>query len=132
MKTKSIKGTSPEEIQTSLQESMADGFKPSLAIVFISIKQDRNAICEILREQSIDIIGATSCGEFINGYQDQGSIAILLMNLQRDYYSVLFEDGTTTTIAEIAKKLSLNARQSFKKPAFILLSTGMSKKRDCF
>ena len=128
MKTKSIKGTSPEEIQTSLQESMADGFKPSLAIVFISIKQDRNAICEILREQSIDIIGATSCGEFINGYQDQGSIAILLMNLQRDYYSVLFEDGTTTTIAEIAKKLSVNARQRFKKPAFILLSTGMSKK----
>ena len=73
MKTKSIKETSPEEIQTSLQESMADGFKPSLAIVFISIKQDRNAICEILREQGIDIVGATSCGEFINGHHDFAS-----------------------------------------------------------
>ena len=34
MKAKSIKGKSAEEIKTSLQESMADGYQPTLAIVF--------------------------------------------------------------------------------------------------
>ena len=53
MKAKSIKGKSPGEIEAALQESMAEGFKPTLAIVFLSIKQDRNAICKILE---------TACG----------------------------------------------------------------------
>ena len=55
MQAKSIKGISPEEIKTALQQSMADnlppgqaGFKPTLAIVFLSVKQDRDAICKIL------------------------------------------------------------------------------------
>ena len=48
MKAKSIKGKSPEEIHSALEQSMSDGFKPTLAIVFISIKQDRKAVCEIL------------------------------------------------------------------------------------
>ena len=69
MKAKTIKGRSPEDIQSALQQNMADGFKPSLGIVFISIKQDRNAVCEILNKQEIDIIGATSAGEFIDGHQ---------------------------------------------------------------
>ena len=60
MKAKSIKGKSPEEIKNELAESMADGFKPTLAIVFISIKQDRKAVCEILNTKGIDVIGATS------------------------------------------------------------------------
>ena len=55
MKAKSIKGKSPEEIQSALQRSMADGYKPTLAIVFISIKQDRKAVYEILWKERIDV-----------------------------------------------------------------------------
>jgi hypothetical protein len=40
MKAKSIKGKSPLEINTALEQSMADGFKPTLAFVFISIKNE--------------------------------------------------------------------------------------------
>ena len=43
MKAKSIKGRTTEEIKTALNESMADGFKPTLAIVFLSIKQDHQS-----------------------------------------------------------------------------------------
>ena len=62
MKAKSIKGKSPEEIQSALQHCKADNFQPTLAIVFISIKQDRKAVCEILSKKGIDILGATSSG----------------------------------------------------------------------
>jgi hypothetical protein len=41
MKAKSIKGKTAEEIEVALERSMSDGFKPTLAIVFISVKQDR-------------------------------------------------------------------------------------------
>ena len=90
MKAKSIKGKSPEEIKAGLQQSMSDDFKPTIALVFISIKQDRKSICEILHSEGIDIVGATSAGEFIDGYQDEGSVVILLLNLHRESYAILF------------------------------------------
>ena len=60
MKAKSIKGKTPEEIQSVVQQTINDNFKPTLAIVFISIKQDRKAVCEILSKEGIDVFGATS------------------------------------------------------------------------
>lgn len=126
MKAKSIKGKSVEEIQSALQQSMAVGFKPTLAIVFISIKQDRKAVCEILRREGIDILGATSCGEFINGHQDQGSTVILLLNLSRDSYTILFENIADSNLSEAATRIAGAALQKFKRPGFILCSTGIS------
>ena len=126
MKAKSIKGSSAEEIQTALQECMEDGFEPTLAIVFISIKQDRNAICELLHHEGIDIFGATSCGEFIDGYQDEGSIVILLLNLPHDDYTILFEEIGNKNLRDVSTQIAQSALQKFKRPAFILCSTSLS------
>jgi len=126
MKAKSIKGKSPEEIKSVLAQCMADGYKPTLAIIFISIKQDRKAICEILHQHEIDIIGATSCTEFIDGHQDEGSIVVLLLDLNKAYYSILFEDIGNRTVGEAATKMAQAALQHFSNPAFIICSTGLS------
>jgi hypothetical protein len=126
MQAKSIKANSVEEINTALQQSLADGYKPTLAIVFISIKMDRKAVCELLHKQGIDIIGATSCGEFINGYQDEGSIVILLLNLSREAYTILFEEIADGTVGHAATAVAESAIQKFNTPAFILCSTGYS------
>ena len=132
MKAKSIRGRSPEEIQLVLQQSRNGGFRPTLAIVFISVKQDRKAVCEILHKESIDVFGATSCGEFINGYQDEGSIVILLMDLGRDSYTILFEHVRDRNLHKVAEQLAKTALQKFKQPAFIICSTGVSEKGDYF
>jgi len=126
MKAKSIKGKLPEEIKSALEQSMADGFKPTLAILFISVKQDRKAISEILHNEGIDILGATSSGEFIEGYRDEGSAVILLLNLKRDSYTILYEDFKDRTVGEAAAQLAQSALHKFKRPAFILCSTGLS------
>jgi hypothetical protein len=68
MTAKSIQGNSVENIRSTLQQATADGFMPTLAIVFISIKQPRGAICQFLHDQEIDIFGATSAGEFSTCY----------------------------------------------------------------
>ncbi len=55
MKAKSIKGKSPKAIQVAIEQSLSDGFKPTLAIVFLSIAQDRNAIIQILDAKNISV-----------------------------------------------------------------------------
>lgn len=123
MKAKSIKGKSPEEIKNALAESMTDEFKPTLAIVFLSIKQDRQTVCEILNKENLDIIGATSSGEFIDGHQSEGGIIVLLLDMKKENYCLLFEDIGVKSIENATSHLVHDAFQTFDKPAFILLTT---------
>lgn len=132
MKAKSIKGNSTEEIKTMLNESIADGYLPTLAIVFISIKQDRKAVTDLLQQKGIDILGATSCGEFINGHQSEGEIVVLLLDISKDYYSILFEEIGESSINDAVTKLANNALQKFKNSGLIICSTGMTAKGEYF
>ena len=89
MRAKSINGNTAAEIQDALEKSMIKGFVPTIAIVFISIKQDRRAVCDILHKKGIDVIGATSSGEFINGHQSEGEAAIMLFDINKNDYCIL-------------------------------------------
>ena len=130
MKAKSIKGRSAEEVRLALETAMTDGFNPTVAIAFISIKQDRKAICELLRGKGIDIVGATSAGEFIDGYQDEGSAVLLLLDLQRSFYWIVFEEIGSRTLIEAASHFAETALEKFKKPAFILCTTSLTKQHE--
>ena len=126
MRAKSINGNTAGEIKNALEKSMIDGFAPTMAVVFISIKQDRRAVCELLNKKGIDVIGATSSGEFINGHQSEGEAAIMLFDINRNDYCILFEDIGERTLNEAATNMAKIALQKFNKPAFILYSTLMS------
>ncbi len=127
MKAKSIQGKSPNEIQAALQESMADahlpdgqGFQPTLAVVFLSVKQDINAICEILDKRNIAIFGATTHGEFIDVQLGKESVAILLMDLNPDYFSILFSEYPDKNYREVASTIAKEAQQLFPNPTFLM------------
>lgn len=126
MKAKSISGSSTVEIREALDLAIKDGFKPRLAILFISIKMDRSTVCDMFRKEGIDFLGATSCGEFIRGVQSEGGAVILLLELKRESYTILFEDIGDRDISEVSRHLAQSALEKFKKPAFILCSTGVS------
>ncbi len=132
MKAKSIKGKSTEQIKEALEQSMDDGYQPTLAIVFISIKQDRKAVCDILNHEGIDIFGATSCGEFINGYQSEGEMVILLLDINRDNYTILFETIDDSTIEVAATKVAQAALEKFDNPSLLVCSTGITTKGKYF
>ncbi|MCF8365200.1 MAG: FIST C-terminal domain-containing protein [Bacteroidales bacterium] len=123
MKSKSINGASPIEIQFALADCIKDNFKPTLAIVFISVKQDRQAVVDLLMKHNIDVIGATSSGEFIDGHQSESEITILLLDISRNDYSILFEDIGDRGLEKATASLVDNAFQKFKDPAFILITT---------
>lgn len=127
MKAKSIKGSSTEEIRSALQLSMADGFIPTLAIVFISVKQDRNAVCEVLNKAGIDIIGATSAGEFTDNHHSDGEIAMLLLDIKKEHYSILFSETKGKKVEDASREAADKALSIFINPAFILCSTSFAE-----
>ena len=126
MIAKSIKGNSTEEIKNVLQQSMADGYKPTLAIVFISVKQDREAISRLLDEKGIQIFGATTAGEFIDGEIEAGSIVIMLLDMNPAYFKIEFVETSPATALEDAHKLGVTGKDTFTNPAFIIANSGVS------
>lgn len=126
MKAKSIKGKSTEEIKTALEQSTADGFKPTLAIVFLSVKQDREAIPRLLDEKGIQIFGATTAGEFIDGEIEKGSTVMLLLDMNPAYFKIEFLETSQVTALEDATKLGIIGKEIFIKPAFIIANSGVS------
>jgi len=120
MTAKSIKGKSTVEIQSALQQSMSDGFKPTLAICFISKAQDRRAISELLDASGIAIFGCTTNGEFIDEETEKGSAAILLLDMNKEYFQIYFEEYPNKNYREISSAIAQRAKEKFSNPAFLI------------
>jgi hypothetical protein len=120
MKAKSIKGTTAEEIKKALTESITDGFVPTLAFVFISIKQDWEAVSALLDKKGIQIFGATTGGEFIDGDIGAGSIAILLLDMNPAHFTLLLEDYSGKDPIAVAQAMAQKAKEKFANPTFII------------
>lgn len=132
MKAKSIKGKSIEAIQSALEQIMEGarltdelGFKPTLAIVFLSVEQDREALTKLLDGKGIQIFGATTAGEFIDSDIEAGSIAIMLLDINPDYFRLEFLEINHQTALEDAKKLGAIGRATFNNPALIIATGGV-------
>jgi hypothetical protein len=123
MKAKSIKGKSPDEIRLALEQTSADGFKPTLAVVFLSISQDRNAVIGVLNDAGIKIFGATTNGEFIDENPEKFSVAILLMDMNPDHFSILYGDYPNKNYREVARTIASKAKQLYQHPAFLMSGT---------
>jgi len=120
MKAKSLKGNSSEEIRTSLEQSLADGFQPTLAFVFISVKQDIDALSILLDAHGIQIFGATSSGELIEGDISNGGIAVLLMDMNPANFEILLHDYRDKETLAVATEMASKAKERFKNPTIIL------------
>lgn len=120
MLAKSIKGKSTEEIIKALEESMTGGFKPTLAICFISKSMDRVAIADLLDEKNIVVFGCTTNGEFIDEVPEKESAAILLLDMNKDYFRIYMEEYPEKNYREVAKGIARKAKENFNTPAFLI------------
>lgn len=125
MKAKSIKGNNTEEITIALDQSMVDTFKPTLAIVFLSMKQNRNAIADLLDKQGISVFGVTTNGEFIDEKLEKGSISILLLDIHPSYFAILFSEFPEKNYREVAREIAQKAKQRISNPAFLIAASHM-------
>jgi len=129
MKAKTIKGKSTGEIKKALDKCLADpglpeghGYKPTLAIVFMSIKLDPDAVCALLDQHGIQVFGATSSGEFISSEIEEESIVIMLLDMPTSCFKLAFFDTVDREDFDIARQLGENGKKTFNNAAFIIAS----------
>lgn len=139
MKAKSIKGNNTEEIKRALEDNLADvsisrhksgdlvgnGFKPTLAIVFLSIRQDRDGIAQLLDDQGIAVFGVTTNGEFIDEELEKGSIAVLLLDIHPSSFTILFSEFPEKNYREVAREIAQKAKQHISNPALLIAASHM-------
>ena len=126
MIAKSFKGKSLEEIQSALKQSMAEGYKPTLAIVFLSVKQDRVAICKTIDDAGIAIYGATTNGEFTAEGISAGGIAILLLDTDPAYFTILFEEFQGNNYRQTTQSIAKKALKQFAHPSFLIACSNLN------
>ena len=122
MKSKSIKGKSTEQIQSALEKSMADGFKPTLALVFLSVMNEIEAVCSILDKESIPIFGATTFAEFTEQDAENVGIAVLLLDINPAYFKIILKGNEEGSGLEIGRHIGETGKKTFANPAFIISS----------
>lgn len=120
MKAKSIKGKSTEEFKTVLAGSLVDGFKPKLAICFISKSLDRVAITSLLDAEGISVFGCTTNGEFIDEETEKNSVAVLLLDMNKDHFQIYFEEYPERNYREVAKSIAKKAKAKYAMPGFLI------------
>ncbi|MCW8980573.1 MAG: FIST C-terminal domain-containing protein [Altibacter sp.] len=125
MISKTIKANSTAAIIKEIDQATSDGFKPTLAIVFLSIEQDWNAVSDVLDKRDIAVFGATTAGEFIDGEVEQGSITMMLLDMNSGYFNVEFLETSAETAFDTAKKLGTIGKQTYSNPAFIIATGGV-------
>ena len=120
MKAKSIQGSTIEAIEQSLEQSISTDFTPTLAIVFCSVSLDISSISRLFDDKNIQVFGVTTNGEFTNEEPKNGTAAILLLDLNRAYFDIYFEEFPKNNFKEVAIQVATKAKANFKKSAFLL------------
>lgn len=124
MIAKNIQGQNIGEIKTSFSKATEDGFKPTLAITFCSIIQDRKELSQFFKESEIEVFGSTTAGEIIDSEILEQSIVIMLLDIKKEHFSIFFNESSDTF--ELASEMAHFAKESFSKPAIMVVSSGLT------
>jgi len=126
MKAKSIKGKSASQVKAALEKSMTDGFAPTVAIVFLEADIAHEEICSVLSEKGIQIFGASSGSNFTDGEIEANSVVVLLLEIKQEYFQLRLATAEKGTIKDFAEEIGRAGLAAFRKPAFLIVSGGIS------
>lgn len=113
-----------EQLKTKYGLAVSDGFRPSVAIVFSSISQDRKAIADFFNEKTITVFGSTTAGEILDNEVFENNTVVMLLDIRAADYCVLYREGGDTY--QISQDIANQALDVFKNPAIIIISSGIA------
>jgi hypothetical protein len=124
MTAKNIYGESIDDIKSKFAKVTADGFTPSLAIVFSSITQNRQQLVDFFNANNVDVFGSTTAGEIIDSEVMEKSTVVMLLNINKAQYKLFCESSADTY--KVANDLGLFAKASFTNPSVLVVSSGLT------
>jgi hypothetical protein len=125
MKARSIQGNSPGDIRLALNNFLSEGYHPTLAIVFLSVKQDRAEVSGIFKKAGISVFGCTTHGEFINENLGKETITVMLLDLNPDLFRIYLREYPDDSCGAAARDIAAEAITHFSKPAFLVSGSHM-------
>jgi len=120
MQAKSIKGKSIEEIKHALAQSMTNGFKPTLALVFLSVMNEIDAMRSLLDKEGIAVFGASTFAEFTEQDAENTGIAVLLLEINPAYFKIVLKENGEDLGYETGCHIGETGKMTFANPAFII------------
>jgi hypothetical protein len=120
MQAKSIKGNSTAAIKTALDESMAGGYKPTLAFVFLTVLEDIDAVSAMMDAKGISVFGASTSDKFTEEGIEQKGIVVLLMDMNPANFKIVLKDFKSSSVYETACQVGEAGKNYFHQPAFII------------
>ncbi len=130
MKAKSIKGKTSADIKTGLDNSLADGFNPTVAVVFTAVDNEREAVCTVFTEKGIQVFGSSSGGNFIDGEIEADAIVILLLCIDPANFLIKLSATGQGSKAQIAEQIGKAGLAKFGRPCFLIISGGIATDGD--
>ncbi len=124
MIAKNIYGENINEIKSKFTKATADGFAPTLAIVFCSVVQNRKELITFFNEQKVDVFGSTTAGEIIDSEIMEKSTVIMLLNINKAHYKIFTEASADTY--KVSNDMAKFAKASFTNPSVIIVSGGLT------
>lgn len=113
-----------DELKQQLKE-ISSSFTPTLAFVFANVKCDIQQINSLLNSKNIEYIGCSTAGEIQNTNLAQDNICVLLMDLDKSYYSIE-QNNYSNSVFEDAKTLGQRSKSLFENPGIIIFSGGIA------
>lgn len=110
-----------KQLKKWLTSEMEAGFKPTLAVVFCSLRDLIPEMSAFMSDHGIAVFGASSWGEFTRDGIERGSISVLLLDLPRESIFLSLEqlDGGDEEAA--AERVARRAMERFENPALMVL-----------
>jgi len=120
MKAKTIKGNSPAEIEATLNESISDGFKPTLAIITLSNIENAETIRSIFDRNGMAIFGITTAQKFTGQGMESDDIVAMLMDMKPENFRILLNDYVESSAYEAGHQAGISGKNLFANPGFII------------
>jgi hypothetical protein len=129
MLAKSIKGKTSEDIKNALAQSLAGGYEPTIAIVFVTDVAAIDSVSALLDAEDITIFGASTAQKFTeDGLDNEDSIVVLFLDMNPAHFKVVLKNYNELSPFEAAKAVAKTGIETFNNPGFIIsaIDTEMS------
>ena len=122
-----IKGNSPGEIQSALDENTGDaimqegkGFKPTLAIVTLTNIANAEALQLIFDKAGIAIFGISTSKKFTGHGLESDDIIAMLLDMKPEHFSIVLNDYEGSSAYEAGLQAGKTGKHLFANPGFII------------
>lgn len=113
-------------LRREVAQCSREHFRPTLAIVFASVSQELDLLCDFFNGQDIVLFGCTTAGEITNGQLKSLGISVMLFEIPKSQFK-LFSANCEQECErfDLGQRAGAFIREAFEQPAALVLSSGV-------